>query len=178
MARWLVSLMLLSGVGIAGIANANTAVLELLSNNQGLTPQMLMAQVERQYPGVISGFDIDVENGELIYEISIIDTQAETISEFEFWAKDGSLIHQKVEPIEADDHDGVRAVQVLINSDLSFSHLVKLAVGSSKAHVIEAQLDHDLGISYLELKLIDANGKHKIAFDIEKQRPLPLLKWD
>ena len=39
MARWLVSLMLLSGVGIAGIANANTAVLELLSNNQGLTPR-------------------------------------------------------------------------------------------------------------------------------------------
>jgi hypothetical protein len=53
-----------------------------------------------------------------------------------------------------------------------------MAMQNSKAHLLEAQLDKDLGIAYLELKVMDERGKHKLAFDIEKQRPLPLLKWD
>ncbi|ABO21968.1 PepSY domain-containing protein [Shewanella loihica] len=178
MARWFISLMLLSGLAGVNAAQANPAVLELLSDSQSLTPQKMILQAEKSYPGVISEFQIDVENGQLIYEISMINTKDDTISEFEFWAKDGRLIRQKVEALEADDKDELKAVRLLKEMEQSFSQLLKLAMGDSNAHILEAQLDHDLGISYLELKLIDANGKHKIAFDIENQRPLPLLKWD
>ncbi|MFV7784779.1 PepSY domain-containing protein [Shewanella marisflavi] len=178
MARWLISLMLLSGVAGANVALANPAVLELLSDSQSLTPQKMIEQAEKTYPGVISEFQIDVENGQLIYELSMINTKEDAITEFEFWAKDGRLIRQKVEGLEADDKDELKAVKLLKEMDQSFSQLLKLAMGGSGAHILEAQLDHDLGISYLELKLIDANGKHRIAFDIENQRPLPLLKWD
>jgi len=176
MARWLISLVLLSSV--PGVVCANPAVLELLSDSQNLTPQMLIAKAEKDYPGIISEFDIDVENGELIYEISIIDTKLDTVSEFEFWAKDGRLIRQKVEALEADDRDELKATKLVLEMGLTFSQLIKQAMGDSTAHILEAQLDHDLGISYLELKLIDENGKRKLAFDIEQQRPLPLLKWD
>ncbi|QYK01503.1 PepSY domain-containing protein [Shewanella psychrotolerans] len=176
MARWLISLVLLSS--IPSVVCANPAVLELLSDSQNLTPQMLIAQAEKDYPGVISEFDIDVENGELIYEISIIDTKQDTVTEFEFWAKDGRLIRQKVEALEADDRDELKATKLVLEMGLTFSQLIKHAMGDSTAHILEAQLDHDLGISYLELKLINENGKRKLAFDIEQQRPLPLLKWD
>lgn len=178
MARWLISLVLLSSVSVAGVANANSTVLELLSDSQSLTPPQLIAQAEKSYPGVISEFDIDVINGELIYEVSMIDTQADTVTEFEFWAKDGKLIRQKVATLEADDRDELKAVRMMQEMDLGFSQLLKTAMGDSTAHIVEAQLDHDLGISYLELKLIDQHGKRRLAFDIENQRPLPLLKWD
>lgn len=176
MARWLISLLLLSSV--SSMARANPAVLELLSNSQNLTPQVLIAKAEKDYPGIISEFDIDVENGELIYEISIIDTREDTVTEFEFWAKDGRLIRQTVEALEADDRDELKAARLVLEMGLSFSQLVKQAMADSTAHILEAQLDHDLGISYLELKLIDEHGKRKLAFDIEQQRPLPLLKWN
>jgi len=178
MARWLVSLVLFSSTGFSGACLAGASVLELLSDGQNISPQTFMLQVEKDYPGVISEFEIDVEKGELIYEISVIDTSAETITEFEFRAKDGRLIHQQVESLEADDKDELKAVSAMEDESLTFSYLVKQAMAGSQAHIVEAQLDHDLNISYLELKLLDGNGKSKIAFDIKTQRPLPMLKWN
>ncbi|ACA89033.1 MULTISPECIES: PepSY domain-containing protein [Shewanella] len=178
MARWLVGLVLFSSVGFSAPTWAEKSVLELLSDRQNLSPQSLMLKIEKQYSGVICEFEIDVENGELIYEVSIIDTQRETITEFEFKAKDGHLINQKVETLEADDKDGLKAVNLMEDIGQSFYSLVHKAMDGRHGHILEAQIDHDLGISYLEIKLIDETGKHRLAFDIQNQRPLPLLTWD
>ncbi|WP_299795652.1 PepSY domain-containing protein [uncultured Shewanella sp.] len=178
MARWLVGLVLFSSTGFSAACLAETSVLQLLSDEQNISPQMIMLQVEKAYPGVISEFEIDVEKGELIYEVSVIDTNAETITEFEFRAKDGRLIHQQVESLETDDKDELKAVSMMEDKSLTFSNLVKQAMSDSQAHIVEAQLDHDLNISYLELKLIDEDGKSKLAFDIKTERPLPMLKWN
>ncbi|WP_394204283.1 PepSY domain-containing protein [Shewanella waksmanii] len=178
MTRWLVGAMVLSSIGFSAPSWAAKEVLELLSNNQGLTPQILLSQVERDYAGVICEFEIDVEDGELVYEISVINSQLETKTEFEFLAKDGSLIDQKISALEADDQDSLKAVLLMNDQVLTFSELVKQAMHERQAYMLEAQLDHDLGISYLELKLIDDTGKRTLAFDIKSQRPLPMLKWD
>lgn len=178
MARWLVGLVLFSTSGFSAAVLAETSILALLSDEGNITPQSLFLQVERDYPGTLSDFEIDVENGELIYELSIIDPKAETITEFEFKAKDGRLVRQQVEVLETDDRDELIAVNLMNDKSLAFSTLVEKAMENKQAYILEAQLDHDLGISYLELKLIDANGKSKLAFDIESLRPLPLLKWD
>jgi|GEM_PF-820067 len=178
MSRWLVSLVFFSSTGFSAACLAGTSVLELLCDGQNISPQMFMLQVEKDYPGVISEFEIDVERGKLIYEISVIDTNAETITEFEFRAKDGRLLHQKVASLEADNKDELKAASMMEDESLTFSYLVKQAMAGSQAHIVEAQLDHDLSISYLELKLLDGSGKSKIAFDIKTQRPLPMLKWN
>lgn len=178
MTRWLVGLALFSSVGFSASTWAEQSVLELLSDRQNLTPQALMLKIEKQYFGVICEFEIDVENGELIYEVSLIDTERETITEFEFKAKGGHLIHQKVETLEAADKDGLQAVLLMEDINQSFYTLVHKAMNGRHGHILEAQIDHDLGISYLEIKLIDEEGKHRLAFDIQNQRPLPLLTWD
>ena len=178
MTRWLVGLMLFSSIGFSAQTWAEQSVLDLLSDEQNLSPQALMLKIEKQYSGVISEFEIDVEKGVLIYEISLIDTDSETITEFEFNAKDGQLLSQKVEALEADDMDGLQAVILMEDINQSFYSLVHKAMDGRHGHIVEAQIDHDLGISYLEIKLINAAGKHRLAFDIKNQRPLPLLTWD
>ena len=178
MARWLVGLVFISSSGFSVAAWAETSILELLSDEGNLTPQAFLLQVEQDYPGIISEFEIDVENGELIYELSMIDTSAETITEFEFRAKDGRLVTQEVARLEADDRDELIAVNLMEDKSLTFYTLVVKAMKDKQAFILEAQLDHDLGISYLELKLIDMDGKSKLAFDIKTLRPLPLLKWN
>ncbi|BAJ04211.1 PepSY domain-containing protein [Shewanella violacea] len=177
MARWLIGLVfILSGFSVA--AWAEESVLDLLSDEGNLTPQVFLVQVEQDYPGIITEFEIEVENGELIYDVSMIDTSAKTITEFEFRAKDGSLVNQQVAKLEADDRDELIAVNLMEDKSLTFCFLVNKAMKGKQAFILEAQLDHDLGISYLELKLINRDGKSKLAFDIETLRHLPLLKWN
>ncbi|MEI6858673.1 MAG: hypothetical protein V5788_02595 [Shewanella sp.] len=178
MARWLVGLVLISSSGFSMAALAETSIIELLSDEGNLTPQEFLLQVEQDYPGIISEFEIDVENGELLYEMSMIDTSAKTITEFEFRAKEGQLVTLKVSKLEADDSDELTAVNLMQDKSLTFYALVVKAMKNKQAYILEAQLDHDLGISYLELKLINLDGKSKIAFDIKTLRPLPLLKWN
>ncbi len=60
---------------------------------------------------------------------------------------------------------------------MAFSELVRLASQKHQGKLLEAQLEHDLGISYLEFKMVDENGKRKHAFDIQKLKPLPMLQW-
>lgn len=61
---------------------------------------------------------------------------------------------------------------------MKFSELVTLAIKNQQGYLTQAELDHDLSISYLELKLLNQDSRNTIAFDIETLRPLPLLKWD
>ncbi|MCG9698057.1 PepSY domain-containing protein [Shewanella sp. Isolate11] len=177
MARWFISFLLVTGLSVTGCASANTTLLSLLSDDQSYTPQMMIAQVEQDYPGIVTEIEAEEHKGELVYEVSVINIKDDTEIELEFSGKDGKLLKQKVQHLDAND-DELKAAQLLNNMQLSFSTLVKQAMGDSQAHIQEAQLDHDLGISYLELKLIDENGKRKVAYDIKNQRPLPLLKWD
>jgi hypothetical protein len=66
----------------------------------------------------------------------------------------------------------------LQRKQLSFSDLVSMAMKDKPGFLLEAELDHDLAISYLELKLLTEMSKNTVAFDIDNLRPLPLLKWD
>ncbi|MCE9679723.1 PepSY domain-containing protein [Shewanella sp. AS1] len=177
MARWLIGVVLLSGLGMTGIACANSTLLALMSDNQGQTPQMLLAQVEKDYPGIVAEIQADEDKGALIYEVDVVDIHHKTLIALEFAAKDGELLKRKEKSLH-DGDDALKAARLLDEMGLSFSLLIKQAMGNRQSHILEAQLDHDLGISYLELKLIDQSGRSKIAFDIKNQRPLPLLKWD
>ena len=171
--RLLLGLILLSSV-----ASATPSMFTLLSESELLAPLAMMRQVEQSHEGVISAFEVDIENGELNYKLEVIDPIKYTLTAFQFSGLDGKLQHQKVVTLEADDLDELEAVKLLQHKKLSFSALVEMAMNQTQSHLLEAQLDHDLGIGYLELKLVDEAGKHKLAFDIENLRPLPLLKWD
>ncbi len=177
MARWFVSLLLMSSFCVAGSASANTKLLGLLSDNQSYTPLTIITQVEKEYSGTVAEIEAEEHRGELVYELKMVNISDRTLMEFEFNGSDGKLLKQKVKRLDMDD-DEVIAVKLLESMQLSFSDLVKQALGSRQTYIREAELDHDLGISYLELKLIDQYGRHKIAYDIKNQRPLPLLKWD
>lgn len=163
---------------VSGAVFAAPSMYDMLSEDQYQSPLTMLHLVEQDHDGVISEFEIDVDNGQLNYRINLIDTVESTITEFHYRARDGALLRQRVDKLEADDADELEAANLLQKKKLTFSHLVELATAKSTAYLVEAQLDHDLGISYLELKLADESGKHKLAFDIENLRPLPLLKWD
>ncbi len=173
MARWLIGLLLVSGSSFAG-----QGLYSFMSSGNYPLPTALMQQLEQQHEGVISEFEADIEQGELIYEFKMIDPQAKTITEYEYRAIDGSLKEREVGRLKSDDKDELSGVLMLQKIGLSLSDMLALVAKEDAGHIIKAEVDNDLGISYIELEILDIDGKRKLAFDIENKQLLPLLKWD
>ncbi|MBT1445152.1 hypothetical protein KJI95_11535 [Shewanella sp. JM162201] len=168
---------LLGAMMVAGAASANTSLFNLLSTGERVEPLAMMEKVESEHQGFISAFELDVQEGELMYEFDVIDPDENTLSELTIRAADGALVVQRNSKLEADDHDELEAVKLLERNEMRFSELARLATDKHQGKLLQAQLEHDLGISYLEFKLIDETGKRKHAFDIQKLKPLPMLQW-
>ena len=78
-------------------------------------------------------------------------------------------------PMNEDKHSELAAINFIAKNKLLFSELVELAIHKNSVHLLNAELDHDLGISYLELKLIDNNGRYRLAFDVEKTASVTII---
>uniref|UniRef100_UPI0040474913 hypothetical protein n=1 Tax=Shewanella sp. TaxID=50422 RepID=UPI0040474913 len=119
-----------------------------------------------------------MEEGLLIYKISMVNLETRKMSKYQYRALDGVLLKEKSSDYSTDDIGLLNAAKVLQAKHMTFSALVALAIENQQGYLTQAELDHDLSISYLELKLLNQDSKNTIAFDIETLRPLPLLKWD
>ncbi|MCS6154969.1 hypothetical protein G3465_19035 [Shewanella baltica] len=173
MRLWLLGFMLVSGV-----ATAAQSMYSMFAGGDYAPPLSVMQQIEKGFSGVIAEFNMEEQEGELVYQFELINPLANSITRFEYRARDGKLLKQKASKVSADDLGEVEATRLIAAKDQTFSGLITKATKDHKAFLTEAKLDHDLGISYLELKLLDDTGKFKLAFDVENLRPLPLLKWD
>ncbi|WP_372869988.1 hypothetical protein [Shewanella sp.] len=169
---------LLGAMMMVGAASANTSLFNLLSSGERIDPLTMMEKVEAEYPGYIAEFALDLKEGELLYEFDVINSEENTLTKLTFRAADGSMVVQRNSKLEADDHDELEAVKLLERKQMSFSELVRLATQKHQGKLLEAQLEHDLDISYLEFKMVDENGKRKHAFDVHKLKPLPMLQWE
>ncbi|MBB1268796.1 hypothetical protein [Shewanella sp. SR44-3] len=159
-------------------ALAAPSMYQVLSQGTYQTPISVMKQLEAVKGDMIVAFDMEIEADELIYEFMIVNLAKQKLIETRIRAKDGVKLKDSSKTIAADDLDQVQALKMLQKKQLSFSDLVNMAIKNQPGFLLEAELDHDLAISYLELKLLTEQSKNTIAFDIDNLRPLPLLKWD
>ncbi|QIR13141.1 hypothetical protein HBH39_00425 [Shewanella aestuarii] len=173
MVRLLLALCLVPFVSMAA-----PSMQSLLSQEGLLTPVSVMEKWEQQDLGTICGFNLDIDNEQLVYLFSAINTKAKLLYKLEYNAADGQLLAESSQPYDGDSIEQLHAVSLMLKKNLTFSSLINLATQNKSGHLIQAELDHDLSISYLELKLLNQQQQKTIAFDIENLRPLPLLKWD
>lgn len=178
MRLWLLGLMWVSGMWVAGIASAASPSYFMLQQRAYLSPHSVMQLIEKEFPGVIAEFDMDMQEGVLIYQFELINPLANAITRFEYRASDGKLLKQKAAKVTANDKGGLEAARLISLKHQTFSGLIALATQNHQGFLTDAKLDHDLGIGYLELKLLNDTGQYKLAFDIDNLQPLPLLKWD
>lgn len=173
MRLWLLGFMLVSG-----IAAAAQSMYSMLASGNYRSPLSVMLLIEKDSLGVISEFEMEMQEGELVYQFELINPLANAITRFEFRASDGKILKQTAGKVTADELGEVEATRLILAKRETFSDLIATVIEEQKGFLIYAKLDHDLGISYLELKLLDDTGKYKLAFDVENLRQLPLLKWD
>jgi uncharacterized membrane protein YkoI len=150
----------------------------LMSTGDYPSPIEMMQKLEQQHSGIISEFEAELEGGELIYEFKMIDPQAKTIIEYEYRTIDGTFKERDTKRLQKDDKDELAGIMMLQQSGLTFSEMLTIVCKDSIGHLVKAEVDNDLGISYIELEILDVDGKVKLAFDMENKQLLPLLKWD
>ncbi|MCT7943228.1 hypothetical protein [Shewanella holmiensis] len=171
MVRLLVALCLFPLVSMAA-----PSIQSLVSQEGLLTPISVMEHWEQQEQGTLCGFGLEIDNEQLVYLLSAINTESKRLYQFEYSALDGALLDETSQPYEGNSI--LHAVSLMREKNISFSSLVSLAIQNQNGFLLQADLDHDLSISYLELQMLSNEAKKVIAFDIENLRPLPLLKWD
>jgi uncharacterized membrane protein YkoI len=157
---------------------ATPSMYQVLSQGDFLKPLTVMQQLEQVSGDTIVAFDMEIERDELLYEFTLVNLTKGLITESRVRAKDGVELSSSNKSIAANDLDQAQAVKMLQKKRLSFSALVAMAMDKQSGYLLEAEVDHDLAISYLELKLLTESSKNTVAFDIENLRPLPLLRWD
>lgn len=156
---------------------APSPMLSLFRDGQHLVPAAAIASAEAQNLGEIIEFIAEINDGKLVYRFTLVDPRSRNQSELTLDGVDGKVLNNHMRRL-AKDAPPLALALMLQQRQQRFSMLTQLALVHNNGYLQQAELDQDLGISYLELKVLDDNGSHKLAYDIEHQRQLPLLKWD
>ncbi|MCL1076182.1 hypothetical protein [Shewanella dokdonensis] len=156
---------------------APSQLLSIFEDGQHLLPAAAIASAEANHLGEIIEFIAEINDGKLQYRLTLVDPLRRTQSELTLDGSDGKLLDKQTHSLTKDAPTLALAL-MLQQRQQRFSTLIQLALVHSNGYLQQAELDQDLGISYLELKVLDEHGSHKLAYDIEHQRQLPLLKWD
>ncbi|MCL1124394.1 hypothetical protein [Shewanella surugensis] len=173
MARWLVGLILFSGA-----VAAEPELYLLLSQTENQPVMVVIRKLENLHLGEISGFDVEQKEGELVYDFRIINASANKILTYSYRASDGKLLAQDSYFFNRKEKSELVAVLALKSIQMTFSELVQKASKNNQGYLIKASIDNALGINYLELEFLTQEGQHQLAYNINSQRLLPLLKWD
>ncbi|KFZ37610.1 hypothetical protein HR45_09300 [Shewanella mangrovi] len=171
--RWFLAALSLISV----TALAAPSYWQQLDNGKLVAPRRLIAKVEQQFPGVITCFHVAEDASSWQYDISLVEPITSIRHQLVFSGSNGQLLHQQDQKLASND-DSLLLAKHLLNKQLSMSNVLNNALRKNNGKLQSAQLDRDLGISYLELRVIDAAGSHRLAYDIDHRRQMPLLKRD
>lgn len=173
MAKWLVGLLLFSGSVMA-----EPEMYLLLSQSENQPVMLVMRQLEKLHLGDISGLNVEQQDGELVYDFRIINSNNNEVLNYSYRASDGRLLSKDAYFFNRKEKSELLAVLALKGTRMTFSELVQKASKNNKGYLIKASIDHALGINYLELEFLTQEGQQQLAYNINSQRLLPLLKWD
>ncbi|MBY5993369.1 PepSY domain-containing protein [Ferrimonas balearica] len=150
-----------------------------LEKNPSPAPLTILKQVERDYghQGQVIEFELELEAGAITYEVSLAAPERGQTLELKL-DRTGGLLEKEWESDELDDESERVALRALRNRPGRFADLVALAIAGQEGFLLEAQLDHNIGISYLEVELLTPQGKRKLALDLDTGERLPILQWD
>ena len=135
----------------------------------------MLQDVENQFSGLATDITTKQENDGIIYQVEMVDLVNNRIEKLYFDALSGQLLRKRTQDLTFVDTNKLQAVAKILERNQTLSNLLKKFTKSHAGIVLNARLDRDLGINYLELELLHVDGRIKLAFDLDQMQPLPLL---
>lgn len=170
----LTCLCLISGLAFA----ASSAIFNMLDSSSAPAPIDVLFGIEQRYAenAVIVEFEFEIEKGQRVYEVTLYQTKKQRFIEL-LLDHSGHIIEQEYEQPELDEQEEIAAANLMTKKGYTLHDLVKQLDDEPTHYLIEAQLEQDMGITYMVATFVTNKGRHKKAIDLETGKNLPLLRW-
>ena len=170
----IICLVIFSSISLA----ASSAIFSMLDTSDTPAPRKVLNQIEQRYAdqAIIVEFELEIEQGKATYEVTLYQTAQQRFIEL-LLDHNGQVITLEYKNPELDEQEEVAAAAIMKRKKLSMQQLVQQLDNNPQHYLIEAQLEQDMGISYMVATFVTAEGKHKKAIDLETGKHLPLLRW-
>lgn len=162
-------------VSTAVLAGQDDVVLQLAIENAKIKPEQAIMQIADRYPGHLSEFGIDDEDGSMVYEFTIIDPEDSVELEVIMDAESGK--------IWLDDKDSLsskalkrKKYQLLMNSGMTLKKAIDEAKKIVPGQLLEAELEQEKGIVFFEIELLTDKGVRKVIVDLQSGKPIPVTR--
>ncbi|MBV7316089.1 PepSY domain-containing protein [Shewanella sp. NIFS-20-20] len=159
-------------------AFAQPQLMTSLQNSNLYSPMSILDKVTKLSPGIVSEFDTRLDGERLVYLVEVVDTKDKSHTEYIVNAESGAVLRVFKSKLQAKDMAEYRAANSLVAKEHDMQHFLKQAINNQPGRLIQAKLDNDLGINYLEFTILDGSKAHTQAFNIDRMQPIPLLTRD
>ncbi|MFQ6372278.1 hypothetical protein [Shewanella sp. YIC-542] len=160
----------------AAMASA-APLLSYFEDGQHLRPLDAIDMAAALHLGEVMQYRARVADEQLQYQFTLVDPGTRLQHKLVLDGRQGQVLQRSASPL-AKEAPVLALALLLRERRQTLSALARPLLAQHPGYLQQALLDQDLGISYLELKILDEHGSYNLAFDIEHQRQLPLLKWD
>lgn len=169
-----ISLLFLSNFCVA----ANSAIFEKLEMSSAPTPLEILKKIENQYinQAVVVEFEIEFEDGDTTYEITLYQASRKQFIEL-LVNKEGVLLELEYNHPEIDEQEEIAAAELMTKKGFLMQDLVIELDTDANRFLVEAQLEQDMGVTYMVATFVNIKGSHKKAIDLTTGKNLPLLRW-
>lgn len=170
----LVCLLFVTSISIA----ASSAIFEKLHQANAPTPSAILQKIENKYSNkaVIVEFELEFEKGNIVYEVTLYQASNARFIELLVDQK-GNMIELEYNAPELDDQEEIAAAELMRHKGYTMQGLLSKMHDPAHQYLIEAQLEQDMGVTYMVATFVTAQGRHKKAIDLATGKDLPLLRW-
>jgi len=148
----------------------------------GITAQVALARVDKNYPGIIYKYELDVDDGRLVHEIKVLNLEEERKYKIKIDAKTGEVISEKNKIFWSwfSEDEDITAAKYLQKSTFTLAaalmFLEKSSIIGEGELFYDAELEGNQGMYYFELETYGPDGEKKWLIDIDSQQMIPIFK--
>jgi uncharacterized membrane protein YkoI len=138
-------------------------------------------KLEQQYQAVAVEIEIDSWRKMPVYEAKLFDGVKKQKIEVTIDVMNGEVLKENTTKLATwleFDGDDQLAVDASIKNHFGLTQALELAQKHSSGVAYGAELSHERGVSFAEIKMQTATGKQKVIVDIENKSVVPVLKHD
>lgn len=167
----------------ASFADEDDAISALVLNQAQFSIEQAIKQVSSNYPGQIIELELDEHKGQSVYEIKIIDINAEQEQKLYLSLENGEVLKTqtkslKILGVNKLDDDERQALIALQDSEFSLSKTLAELESSLQGKVHEFELENEKGITYYQFDLMTQSGKRKMIVDVASGQQIPMTRHD
>ena len=162
-------------VSTAALAGQDDVLLRLAIENAKIKPEQAIQKVVDQYPGNLSEFEIDDEDGAMIYEFKVIDHKKGVELELMMDAETGRTWLDDKDTIPSNILK-LKKYQLLMNSGVTLQKAVDEARKLVQGLLINVELEQEKGIVFFEIEFLTEKGERKVIVDLQSGKPIPVTR--